>query len=133
MKLQKEKLMQLLRDVGCTLVFLFPLLLFYMFANEQRWPFVFWLYFVATAAVGVVFFLYNRGFTHTRVSRNELPATWSDAQKDAFFDEARARFVKSKPLFYLFIALVLVFLYDMIQLFLWDALCDMLPFLKEIS
>ena len=34
MKLNKEKLNRLLRDVGCTLIFLFPLLLFYMFANE---------------------------------------------------------------------------------------------------
>lgn len=132
MKLRKEKLIQLLRDIGCTMVFLFPLLLFYMFANEQRWPFVFWLYFVATAGVGVVYFLYNRAFAGARVSRKELPATWSDAQKDAFFEEVRARFVRSKPLLYLFIALCLVFLYDMIQLFLWDALCEALPFLKEI-
>ena len=132
MKLNKEKLYTLLRDALCTLVFLFPLLLFYMFAIEQRWAFVFWVYFVLTAVAGVAFFLYNRGFTHTRESRNELPSTWSEEKKDAFFEEAKQRYVKSKPLLYLFISLCLVFFYDMIQLFLWDTLCEMLPFLKEL-
>ena len=132
MKLNKEKLYTLLRDALCTMIFLFPLLLFYMFAIEQRWGFVFWVYFVLTAVSGVAFFLYNRAFAHTRVSRNDLPAAWSEEEKDAFFEEARARFIKSKPLLYLFLALFLVFLYDMVQLFLWDALCEMLPFLKEI-
>ena len=132
MKLNKEKLKRLLRDVGCTVIFLFPLLLFYMFANEQRWPFVFWLYFGALAVTGIVYFLYNRGFTHTRVSRNDLPAAWSEGEKDAFFEENEQRFAKSKPLLYLLIALCLVFLYDMINLFLWDSLCEILPFLKEI-
>ena len=132
MKLNKERLLSLLRDLGCTLVFLFPLLLFYMFAVEQHFHFVFWLYFVATAVVGVVYFLYNRAFEGTRVSREALPADWDDAKKDAFFAEARARFVKSKPLLYLFISLCLVFLYDMIQLFLWDSLVAVFPFLKEL-
>lgn len=132
MKTKKEKLLFALRDAGFTLLFTFPLLLFYMFAIEMRWSFVFWLYFGATLAVGIAYFLYNRAFAHTRVSRNDLPATWTDAQKDSFFEENERRFIRSKPLLYLFLALILVFLYDMIHLFLWDTLCALLPFLKEI-
>lgn len=131
MKLKKERLLALLRDAGATLLITAPLLLFYMFANEMRWGFVFWIYFVAIAAVAVVYFLYNRAFTHTRVSRNELPATWTEAQKDAFFEENATRARRSKPLLYLLIALALVFLYDMVMLFLWDSLVAVFPFLSH--
>ena len=132
MKNKKEKLLSALRDAGFTLLFTAPLLLFYMFAIEMRWSFVFWLYFGVTIVVGIAYFLYNRAFTHTRVLRNDLPTTWTDEEKDAFFVENERRFVRSKPLLYLFLALCLVFLYDMIHLFLWDALCELMPFLKEI-
>ena len=132
MKVKHKKLLSFLRGAGCTLAITAPLLLFYMFANTQRWQLVFWVYFAAIIAVGIAYFLYNRGFAGTRVSRNQLPATWSEADKDAFFEENERRFRRSKPLLYLFIALALVFLYDMIMLFLWDSLVAIFPFLANI-
>ena len=68
----------------------------------------------------------------TRVSRNALPASWSEEQKDAFFEENAARARRSKPLLYLLIALCLVFFYDMVMLFLWDSLVAVLPFLEKL-
>lgn len=131
--MKKEKVLSMLCDFGFVLLFTFPLLLFYEFAVTQRWGFVFWLYFVGAILVGIAYFLYNRGFLHTRVSRNALPTTWSEGEKDAFFEEGKARTKRSKPLLYLLLALALVFLYDMIYLFLWDSLCQALPFLKNIG
>jgi ABC-type protease/lipase transport system fused ATPase/permease subunit len=132
MKLNKHKLRTLLVGAGYTLLFTVPLLLFYMFAITQRWGFVFWLYFLALGAVGVAYFLYNRAFFHTRVSRNELSASFSDAQKDEFFEEGERRAKRSRPLLYLLIALALVFLYDMIYLFLWESIVGIFPFLGEL-
>ena len=132
MKLNKQKLHTLLAGAGYTLLLTLPLLLFYMFANTQRWAFVFWLYFVAFGVALVVYFLYNRAFYHTRVSRNELSASLSNAEKDAFFEEGERRARRSRPLLYLIIALGLVFLYDMILLFLWDSLVAAFPFLGEL-
>ena len=107
----------------------FVLLVFYMFAARQCWRAVFWVYFAALGVLGIAYISWNRGFTRMGVSRDMLPAAWDDAQKDRFLAEAASWRRHSRCLLYLIIPLCLTFLYDMIGLFLGDALRNVFSFL----
>lgn len=106
------------------------LLVIYEIGIRLRWQPMFWIYFAALAAAWVGYVVYNRGFTRTRVSRNSLPRTWSEAEKDEFYADAARRKEKSKKLFYLAISLALVFAYDIVALYFGDFLEYIFPFLE---
>lgn len=105
-------------------------LVVYEIAIRLLWQPMFWIYFIALAALLVAYVVYNRGFTRTRVSRNSLPRTWSEAEKDEFYADAVRRKKKSRPLLAVIIALVLVFVYDAVALFFGDFLEYVFPFLE---
>ena len=111
----------------------FVLLFFYLFANRQAWTAVFWIYAAALTALGIAYISWNRGFTRMGVSRDMLPAAWDDAQKDRFLAEAATWRRQSRCLLYLIIPLCLTFLYDIVDLFLGDALRNAFPFLGGIG
>lgn len=106
------------------------LLVVYEIGIRLRFAPLFWIYFAALAAAWVGYVAYNRGFSRTRVSRNSLPRTWSEEQKDEFYADAARRKERSKPLFYLAISLALVFVYDTVALFFGDFLEYVFPFLE---
>ena len=111
------------------LTFLFTL--GYMLAVVYRAAFVFWLYYAALGLSALAYAVYNRGFSRTRVSREALPATWSEEEKDEFFADAARRLRRSRPLLYVVIALGLTFLYDMFFLFLAEPLSEIFPILGD--
>ena len=106
------------------------LLIAYEIAIRLLWQPMFWIYFVALSALLVAFVVYNRGFTRTRVSRNSLPRTWSEAEKDEFYADAARRKKRSRPMLAFIIALGLVFLYDIVALWFGDFLEYVFPFLE---
>ena len=106
------------------------LLVVYEIGIRLRFAPLFWIYFAALAGAWVGYVAYNRGFSRTRVSRNSLPRTWSEEQKDEFYADAARRKKKSKPLFYLAISLALVFAYDIVALYFGDFLEFNIPFLE---
>lgn len=116
--------------LGHAAIVLAPTFLFtlgYMLAVNLRAELVFWLYYAALGISTLAYVLYNRGFSRTRVSREELPDTWSEEEKDEFFADAARRRHRSRPLLYIVIALWLTFLYDMFFLFLAEPLSEIFP------
>ncbi len=126
------RLLVLLRHAGIVIGLTFLLALGYMLAVYYRAGFVFWIYYAALAASAIGYVVSNRGFSRTRVLREELPATWSEEEKDAFFADAEARKRGSLPLLYLTVSLALTFLYDMFFLFLAEPLAEIFPFLGDL-
>ena len=106
------------------------LLIAYEIAVRLLWQPMFWIYFAALAASLIFYFAYNRGFTRTRVSRNSLPRTWSEEEKDEFYADAERRKTKSRPVLAVIISLFLVFLYDIVALWFGDFLEYVFPFLE---
>ncbi len=129
---KKERLLAILRHGGIVLLLTFLLTLGYMLAVTYRIAAVFWIYYAALAASALGYVIYNRGFSRTRVSREELPATFSEEEKDAFFADAEHRRRRSLPLLYLTVALALVFVYDMFFLFLAEPLSEIFPFFGDL-
>ena len=121
-----RKLPTLLLGTLITLV----LLLIYEFAVRLVWQPMFWIYFAALAALSLGYTVYNRGFSRTRVSRNDLPRTWSEAEKDEFFADAARRKAGSRWMLFLIVPLALVFVYDTVALFFGDFIEYIFPFVR---
>ena len=113
-----------------TLLLTVVLLIAYEVAVRLLWQPMFWIYFFALTALLLAYITYNRGFTRTRVSRNSLPRTWSEEEKDEFYADAERRKVKSRPMLAGIIALFLVFVYDTVALYCGDFLEYIFPFLE---
>lgn len=127
--MNKRKFLSGLARILAILVVTFVFLFFYLFAARQSWRFVYWIYYAALAALGVAYVVWNRGFTRMGVSRDMLPAAWDEAEKDRFLSDAARWRRQSRCLLYLIIPLCLTFLYDIVVLFLGDALRAAFPFL----
>ena len=106
------------------------LLIAYEIAIRLLWQPMFWIYFFALVALLLSYVVYNRGFSRTRVSRNSLPRTWSEAEKDEFYEDAARRKKKSRPVLFVIISLSLVFVYDIVALYFGDFLEYVFPFLE---
>ena len=119
----------ILACLGLTLL----LLIVYELAIRALWMPMYWIYYAALALSGAGYVLYNRGFSRDRVSRNELPHTWSETEKDEFFADAERRKKRSRPLLILAISLLLVFLYDTVEIFFGDFLSYYIPFLEFLG
>lgn len=77
-------------------------------------------YFVAFAAVLILYLVYNRGFVNKDVTVDMLPAEWSEEKKQAFVEGNRVRAEKSRWMTVIIIPFAIVFLVEMLYLFLWD-------------
>ena len=106
------------------------LLIAYEVAVRALFTPMYWIYYAALGLSLGGYVVYNRGFTRTRVSRNDLPSTWSEEKKDEFFADAAYRKKRSRPLLILVISLILVFVYDIVALYCGDFLSYYLPFLE---
>ena len=106
------------------------LLTVYEIAIRALWQPMYWIYYAALALLAIGYTVYNRGFSRTRVSRNELPRSWSEEEKDEFFADAARRKKRSRPMLVFIVALLLVFAYDTVALFFGDFLTYVFPFLE---
>ena len=106
------------------------LLVLYELSVRYVWEAVFWVYFVTLAAASLYVVIRNYGFSRSFVKYDELPASWTEGQKNAFFAEAKDAWRKTKPIvFYLILPIALCFGFDVLCLFLWGPLVDLFPFL----
>ena len=80
------------------------------------------VYLVLGAGLGFFYVIYNRGFVNKNAKREELPASMSEEEKDAFLALGKERFEKSRPVLAILFSLILVFLIDLTVLFLIPAL-----------
>lgn len=106
------------------------LLVIYELAIHARWQPMYWIYYALLFALAIGYVFYNRGFTRTRVSRESLPGTWTEAEKDAFYADAHRRLRRSRPVLLLVCALALVFVYDAVALYFGDFLEYVFPFME---
>ncbi len=128
---EKKPLWKRLLTAGGTLLSTMLLLLLYELSVRYVWQAVFWVYFALLSAGALFVVIYNRGFSRSFIRRAELPKTWSEAQKDAFFADAQRRLRHTAPLVsFLLLPLCLTFAFDILCLFLWEPLSALLPFLN---
>lgn len=82
---------------------------------------LFWVYYVATLALALVYILYNHGITK-KVTPEMLPPDMTEAEKDAFIADVEKRKRRSRFLLILLAGFIFTFAYDVLQLFLPDYL-----------
>ncbi|MBQ3508244.1 MAG: hypothetical protein IJA91_06825 [Clostridia bacterium] len=79
-------------------------------------------YFVAFAALIVIYLAYNRAFVNKDVTVDMLPDEWSEEKKHAFVESNRLRAEKSRWMVMIIIPFVIVFMCEALYLFVWDGL-----------
>ena len=95
----------------------------YAYLVETRfYGVVFWTYFALTAAFSLAFVIYNRGFSRQRITPDMLPDTMTPEEKEAFAAEAKERLEKSKWMITVIVPLLLTFLIDILNMYLFAPL-----------
>ena len=82
--------------------------------------YVMWAYMIIFAALLITFLAYNRGFVNKNVTEDMLPPDWSEEKKQEFLSKTAAREVKSRWMLVIIIPFALVFIFEVIYLFLWS-------------
>ncbi len=84
------------------------------------------IYTVVSGICIVAYFLYNRGFSRRGVTREMLPDSMSDEQKEEFIADGEARIKKSKPLLVVIIGFVFTFLIEAVELFVLPLIMELI-------
>ncbi len=100
-----------------------------VFAVELQMGWMFWVYYGLTIAVGLLYIFYNFGLSRKNVTREMLPAEWSNEEKDRFLRETAERKKKSRFLLILLISFLFTFIYDAVELFFPDVIATLFPWL----
>ena len=87
---------------------------------------VMWSYMVLITGFFGAYIIYNRAFTMIR-KPDEYPEDWSAEKKSRTLEEGKRRREKSKWMLLIIIPLLLTFLIDMLDLFLFDQFRAWLP------
>ncbi|MGI6166654.1 MAG: hypothetical protein ACOYIA_00745 [Eubacteriales bacterium] len=96
---------------------------FYRFAITQKYYFyVMWAYMAATSALAIGYVVYNRGFSRRGETKDMLPDTMTDEEKQAFIDDGERRMEKSKWMLTLLFPFIFTFTFDVLELFVGDQL-----------
>lgn len=128
MKPKTKRILLSLCKAVAILCITFALLLLYELSVRYVWTAVFWIYFALLAAAALFVVIYNRGFSRKFLRREDLPSTWTEAQRDQFLNEAAAWWRVTKPIVqYVILPLCLCFAFDILCLFLWGPLVDLFP------
>ena len=78
------------------------------------------LYFALLLGFTIAYLIYNRFFYRQGVTKEQLPDEWSEAEKELFFADAATRVQKSKWMLTVIFPLVVTFLIDSVQLFIFE-------------
>ncbi len=78
---------------------------------------LFWVYYVATLLLALIYILYNHGVVK-KVTREMLPLDMTEEEKDAFLADVAKRKRRSRFLLILLAGFIFTFAYDVLQLFL---------------
>lgn len=113
----------LLVVINTLLLFMvYRVLLYYAeMTDETVWSaLVVALYAAALLGFVLAYLIYNRFLYRKGVTAEQLPDTMTDEEKQAFIDDGNRRLERSKWMMIVILPLVLVFLLDAIQLFIWE-------------
>lgn len=135
--MEKKPFSQIWQNKNARRIFLVALntVLFYMvyrtllyyaeMTDETVWSaLVMALYGALLLGFVLAYLIYNRFLYRRGVTAEQLPDTMTDEEKQAFIEDGKARLEKSKWMMVVILPLVLVFLLDAVQLFIWE------PFFK---
>ena len=78
------------------------------------------VYMVATTALAVAYVLYNRGFSRRGVTAEMLPDTMSAEEKCEFIADGERRLKKSKWMLTVLFPMIVIFMWEMIEIYLLD-------------
>jgi hypothetical protein len=89
--------------------------------NETFYAFVIMVTYLALLlGFALAYLIYNRFFYRKDLTPEQLPDTWSAAQKTAFLADGELRLEKSKWMLTIIFPLVVTFLFDAVELFIID-------------
>lgn len=104
-------------------VLLFGIYCYFVMRKNVNW--LFWLYYIALAAVGLAYIIYNRGFSRDKLTAADLPLSWSEEKKAEFIAERDERKRKSKWLLTILFPLCLTIFFDVMYLFFGEQFSSM--------
>lgn len=84
------------------------------------------LYTAITLVVALWYIIYNKGSVSGAVTPNMLPAEWSADQKQAFLDDLMARRKRSKWALLILIPMIVVFGFELLELYVFPPLSTLL-------
>ena len=85
--------------------------------NTPYFAIVFWAYIAVGGGFGVAYVVYNRGFSRKNVTKDMLPDSWSEEEKDNFIGDGKRRLERSKWMLMFIFAFAVVFAVDAVELF----------------
>ena len=100
--------------IGATLLFLST----YIICVQTFPEITLTVFSVALASFSIAYVVYNRGFSRKNVKMEDLPMSWSTAEKHEFIEDGRRRLERSSWMLLVIIPLVIVYAYEAINLFL---------------
>ena len=100
--------------IGATLLFLST----YIICVQTFPELTLTVFTVALAGFSIAYVVYNRGFSRKNVKMEDLPMSWSTAEKHEFIEDGRRRLERSSWMLLVIIPLVIVYAYEAINLFL---------------
>lgn len=77
-------------------------------------------YMIGFAGFLITYLAYNRAFVNKDVTVDMLPKDWSEEKKRQFVADTKEREVKSRWMLVFIISFVVVFMAEMLYLFVWD-------------
>lgn len=81
---------------------------------------VFTVYGIALLGLLCGYIIYNRGLIPKNLTREQLPADWDEAKKDAFLADAARRIKRSKWMLTLIFPLCITFAYEILDVLILD-------------
>lgn len=111
---------KLLGIVVMNTVVLFSFYRVAMNINPTFFTVVLAIYLVATSALAIAYVLYNRGFSRRGVTAEMLPDTMSAEEKSEFIADGERRLKKSKWMLTILFPMIVIFMWDMIEIYLLD-------------
>ena len=113
-KAAKKALVKIAALIAVTVV---VLVVYRFFMQRPEFYIVFGIYAVITAASVIGYVIYNRGFSRKGVTRDMLPADWSEEAKTKFTEDAKRRSERSRWLLIIAFAFLFTFAFDAFDLF----------------
>ena len=99
---------------------------FKLLKNLDLYLFAVILYTAITLVTALWYIIYNKGNVSGKVTPDMLPAEWSADQKQGFLDDLAARRKKSKWALLILIPMIVVFGFEMLELYIFPPLGTLL-------
>lgn len=77
------------------------------------------VYTAVFAAFALAYTIYNRGFTRMKLKVEDLPAAWTEEQKEEYIADGKARLEKSKWMLTVLLPLIVIYAYELIDLYIF--------------